>query len=59
MQAAPPEHARRHELERALRRLAAGAEPRGVLEEMSRRLANKLLHPSTVGLREKVPGTVS
>ena len=56
----PPEDARRQELERALRRLAAGAEPRGVIEEMSRRLANKLLHPTTVLLREtreKVPGT--
>jgi glutamyl-tRNA reductase len=56
----PPESARRQELERALRRLAAGAEPSRVIEEMSRRLANKLLHPSTVMLREareKVPGT--
>ena len=51
----PPENARRQELERALRRLAAGAEPRHVIEEMSRRLANKLLHPSTVLLREAFP----
>ena len=48
----PPENARRQELERALRRLAAGTEPSRVIEEMSRRLANKLLHPSTVWLRE-------
>ena len=53
MQSLPPlEDARRRELERALRRLAAGAEPRGVIEEMSRRLANKLLHPATVRLRK-------
>jgi glutamyl-tRNA reductase len=46
----PPEEARREELARALRRLAAGAEPQHVLDEMSRRLANKLLHVPTVAL---------
>ena len=46
------EDARREELERALRRLAAGVEPRIVIEEMSRRLANKLLHAPIVALRD-------
>jgi glutamyl-tRNA reductase len=42
---------RRHELERALRRLRRGADPARVLEELSRRLMNKLIHAPTKGLR--------
>ncbi len=38
------ERMRRHELERAQRLLAHGEDPREVLEQMSRALANKLLH---------------
>ncbi|HLS87140.1 MAG TPA: hypothetical protein VK043_12660 [Burkholderiales bacterium] len=44
----PVEQARRAELERALRRIAHGEEPQRVMDEMSRRLANKLLHDLTV-----------
>lgn len=39
-----PEQARLAELERALRRLAAGRDAREVIEALSRRLTNKLLH---------------
>ena len=38
------ERMRRHELERAQRLLANGEDPREVLEQMSRALANKFLH---------------
>ena len=38
------ERSRRHELERAQRRLARGEDPQRVMEELSRALANKLLH---------------
>ncbi|HUW51582.1 MAG TPA: glutamyl-tRNA reductase [Sulfuricella sp.] len=38
------ERLRRHELERAERLLAKGEDPRVVVEQMSRALANKLLH---------------
>jgi glutamyl-tRNA reductase len=41
------------ELERALRALKGGREPAEVVEEFSRRLANKLLHEPTLALREK------
>ena len=41
------------ELERARRRLKAGRDPAAVLEELSRRLTNKLLHVPTRKLREK------
>jgi glutamyl-tRNA reductase len=34
----------RSDVERALRRLRRGADPAGVLDELSRRLTNKLLH---------------
>jgi glutamyl-tRNA reductase len=49
----PPEDARQRELERALRRLAAGASPDRVLEDLSRRLANKLLHGATLAIGER------
>ena len=39
-----PEAARRLELERALRLLRAGKDPAHVVETLSRRLTNKLLH---------------
>jgi len=44
------ERARRHEVERALKRLARGDEPRLVLEMLSHGLANKLMHPPTRAL---------
>jgi glutamyl-tRNA reductase len=39
------ERSRRHELERAQRRLAQGEDPQRVLDALSRALTNKLLHP--------------
>jgi glutamyl-tRNA reductase len=45
------EEARRDELERALRLLRAGREAPEVLEALSRRLTNKLLHAPTRALR--------
>ncbi len=44
------ERSRRHEVERAQRRLARGDDPKLVLEELSRALTNKLLHPPTHAL---------
>jgi len=44
------ERARRHEVERALRRLARGDDPRVVMEQLSRALAAKLLHAPTHAL---------
>ena len=44
------ERSRRHELERAQRRLVRGEDPQRVLEELSRALTNKLLHPPTHAL---------
>lgn len=44
------ERARRHEMERALRRLARGEDPRAVLESLSHGLAAKLLHAPTHAL---------
>ncbi len=38
------ERARRHEMERALRRLAKGEDPQVVLEQLSHALTDKLLH---------------
>jgi glutamyl-tRNA reductase len=46
------EHARRLELERALRRLQRGDDPASVLESFSQGLTNKLLHPPTQALNE-------
>ena len=42
-----PEEARRVELERALRLLRNGRAPGQVIETLSRRLTNKLLHAPT------------
>ncbi len=44
------ERSRRHELERAQRRLARGEDPQRVLEELSRALTNKLMHAPTHAL---------
>jgi glutamyl-tRNA reductase len=44
------ERARRNELERAQRRLARGEDPQRVLDELSRALTNKLMHPPTHAL---------
>ena len=46
------EAARRHELERALRHLQRGDDPKGVLEALSQGLTNKLLHAPTQALNE-------
>jgi glutamyl-tRNA reductase len=46
------EAARRHELERALRRLQKGEEPSQVLEALSQGLTNKLLHGPTQALND-------
>lgn len=44
------ERARRNELERAQRRLGRGDDPQQVMEELSRALTNKLLHPPSHAL---------
>jgi glutamyl-tRNA reductase len=44
------ERARRHELERAVKRLAKGDDPKVVMEQLSHALANKLLHAPTHAL---------
>jgi glutamyl-tRNA reductase len=46
------ERSRRHELDRAQRRLAAGEDPQRVLDELSRSLTNKLMHPPTHALNQ-------
>jgi glutamyl-tRNA reductase len=46
------EAARRNELERALRLLQRGDDPRQVLEALSQGLTNKLLHAPTQALNE-------
>jgi glutamyl-tRNA reductase len=43
---------RHHELDRALRLLRRGEDPARVLEELSRRLMNKLIHAPTKTLRD-------
>ena len=50
------EAARRHELERALRFLQRGDDPRQVLEALSQGLTNKLLHAPTQALNEAPAG---
>ena len=44
------ERSRRHEVERAQRRLARGEDPQRVMEELSRALMNKLMHAPTHAL---------
>jgi glutamyl-tRNA reductase len=46
------EESRRHEVDRALRMLARGDDPRQVLEALSHGLTNKLLHAPTQALHE-------
>ena len=46
------EEARRHELDRALKLLARGDDPKQVLETLSQGLANKLMHAPTQALNE-------
>ncbi|HKC43269.1 MAG TPA: glutamyl-tRNA reductase [Burkholderiales bacterium] len=46
------EEARRNELDRALRRLQRGDDPRTVLEALSHGLTNKLMHPPTQALHD-------
>ena len=46
------EDARRHEMERALKLLARGDDPRQVLEALSQGLTNKLMHAPTQALNE-------
>ncbi len=46
------DRARHHELDRALRLLRRGEDPARVLEELSRRLTNKLIHAPTRALRD-------
>jgi glutamyl-tRNA reductase len=46
------EEARRHEVERALRLLAKGDDPKQVLEALSQGLTNKLMHAPTQALNE-------
>ena len=46
------EHARRHEVERALKLLHKGEDPKQVLEALSQGLANKLMHAPTQALNE-------
>jgi len=44
------ERARRHELERAMRSLAKGTDPQQVIDELSRALTNKFMHPPSHAL---------
>jgi glutamyl-tRNA reductase len=44
------ERSRRHELERAVRRLEKGEDPKAVIDYLSRALTNKLLHAPTHAL---------
>ncbi len=46
------EEARRHELDRALKALARGEDPKAVLESLSLGLTNKLLHAPTQALKK-------
>lgn len=49
------DRARRHELERAIRRLAKGDDPQLVMEQLSHALTNKLLHGPTHALHHATP----
>ena len=44
------ERSRRHELERAMRSLAKGTDPQQVIDELSRALTNKFMHPPSHAL---------
>ena len=47
------EASRQAELERALELLRAGKDPHEVIEALSRRLTNKLLHAPTIAARKQ------
>jgi len=49
------DRARRHEMERAMRRLAKGDDPQLVMEQLSHALTNKLLHGPTHALHHATP----
>jgi len=49
------ERARRHELDRAQRRLARGDDPQQIIDELSRALTNKLLHSPSHALNHAAP----
>jgi glutamyl-tRNA reductase len=49
------EAARQAELDRAMRQLARGDDPRAVLEALSHGITNKLLHAPTQALNQPVP----
>ena len=46
------ERSRRHEMEHALKALARGDDPAGVLDQLSQRLTNKFLHAPTQALNQ-------
>ncbi len=48
------ERQRRHELERAQKRLTKGEDPEKIIEELSRALMNKLVHPQVNSLNQMV-----
>ena len=50
------EETRQHELERAVRLLARGDDPKAVLEALSHGLTNKLLHAPTQALNQSEDG---
>ena len=50
------EEARRHEVERALKSLARGDDPKSVLEALSHGLTNKLMHAPTQAIGQTEPG---
>jgi len=49
------DRARRHEMERAMRRLTKGDDPQLVMEQLSHALTNKLLHGPTHALHHATP----
>lgn len=53
------ERMRRHELDRALKQLAKGDDPKAVLESLSVGLTNKFLHAPTQALNRAAPNTRS
>ncbi|MDR1274933.1 MAG: glutamyl-tRNA reductase [Candidatus Accumulibacter sp.] len=53
------ERMRRHEIDRAVKRLGKGDAPTDVLEEMSRRMTNKFLHAPTRALSQTEGGDLN
>jgi len=54
--ASPSRHDMNTELARAREQLRAGADPDHVLEQLSMRVTNKMLHPLIVALRSQSAG---